>query len=259
MEGKNMNRNLSREKSELVYNSNRAGAQYYRIISKILKYGLVRYGILALALWLVTLSALADCPTNFVVNLDARVNGDPQSFAGTPVTVNLPAGVYRTTLIDPGIDSRATFTDWFPFNNHSLAEITDYAIAITETNGSRNTIFRWEGGSFTSLTNRVGYFTNSVSEDVLFGVGDQILSDNAGGVSLLIEFTQPVISIQPAVIVKFFAASGSQYQLQSAPNANSTNFTNVGAPITGSCSNVCITQPASTGSGFFRVAVTPGQ
>jgi len=126
-----------------------------------------------------------------VVHLDARVNGD--HLAGQGVEVPLTAGHWSATLIEPATDPEAMFQAW----------------AFTPAEGGWGTFFRVfladdtplpAGGLFAQAASPqdawdetvaagrdVHIFTVPDDQNVAFDVGDNVLTDNQGGVSFRLE------------------------------------------------------------------------
>jgi len=130
-----------------------------------------------------------------VYNLTAQgVNGSTP----TITTVTLPGGLYRFTLITPLIDVRATYTAWNPYGSGPYWS-TPYGIGfaqvpggpVTSTGGGQFTFSDTPQNAWLATTNK------SVEVDIPFGQGvqlyvaDSVYSDNAGGVSVLVELVQP--------------------------------------------------------------------
>jgi len=126
-----------------------------------------------------------------VYNLTAQgVNGSTP----TITTVTLPGGLYRFTLITPLIDVRATYTAWNPYGSGPYWS-TPYGIGfaqvpggpVTSTGGGQFTFSDTPQNAWLATTNK------SVKVDIPFGQGvqlyvaDSVYSDNAGGVSVLVE------------------------------------------------------------------------
>jgi hypothetical protein len=200
-------------------------------------------------------------PPGLVINIAAAVSGDPVAFAGQPLRTNLSAGVYRITVVSPEEDSRASYREWSASINGSIIT-TAFSIARQTGAETRETLFRFGGGRFGELTldQRTQYFTNTAPGELLFGVGDQILYDNSGGVSVRLELLAPALSIEESVTLRFDAPSGVLLQLQGSTPLAPADWTDIGAPFPGDGLSHSVCQPlAGIPYRFFRLAVVERQ
>ena len=126
---------------------------------------------------------------SMVVNIDARVHGSPQS-GFEAVEVFSPAGTYEATLITPTINSEALFTAWNPSTGTNGWRTLWGGYAPTDSNpaltGGGECCGETPQEAFDQTTSKTSRFVVSQGELVQFGVPDEILSDNGGGVSLLL-------------------------------------------------------------------------
>jgi hypothetical protein len=122
------------------------------------------------------------------VNIDAAIHGDP--LAGhTPVSINLIAGHYQATLVNPSVDSGATFTAWNPWAGEVAGWRTDFIIAPAtgqSTGGGYQANSSTAQEAFNLTMDRIANFHLSSNQSVDFYVQDAIINDNQGGVSLRI-------------------------------------------------------------------------
>jgi hypothetical protein len=145
--------------------------------------------------------AAANVSTGQIVNINARVSGSQpfnqtQTIWSSPfntVSLTLAAGTYDFTLIDPAINSGATYTAW----TYNAPWITNYV--VFDSTDLTHDLFMGavSGPAFVANAqaafnatvaagHNVTTFTLPTTETLLFAVPDNILSDNAGGVSIAI-------------------------------------------------------------------------
>lgn len=110
----------------------------------------------------------------------------------SPLTIEFPAGLYDMTLVNPTVDSRACFTAWTP-SQGSPSWRTDCAVRGTAGEGQNFDCFNsprecddTPEAAFTCTEPKTRRLEISTAQNVQFMVSDNVLSDNDGGVSLLI-------------------------------------------------------------------------
>jgi hypothetical protein len=128
-----------------------------------------------------------------VINIDARVNGDPAS-GNTPVWLFLPAGTYEVTLVNPTLDTQAQYMAWSDFRLFSpmTGEIrfwrADYEIRTMNGTVLLKTPVLPPSSSpqvaFTQASANIFQFEVPTDQQVQFFVPNTSLSDNSGGVSV---------------------------------------------------------------------------
>jgi len=181
-----------------------------------------------------------------ILNIDARISGSPFAPIGSPITHDFSAGVYTSTLISPADHPEATFSDWTPYAypNDNL-RLTAYAIATANatlvTTGGTNTLVTGAPGvAFAATTNKTVTFSLTNSTTLRFGVSDNVIGDNSGGVSLLItkqsiDGTNAVpVSIQSssnqAVQVSWPTQPGQRYQVMWSQSLAPNSWLPLGIP-----------------------------
>ena len=180
------------------------------------------------------------------LNIDARVSGSPSAPIGSPITHDFSAGVYTSTLISPTDHPEATFSDWTPYSypNDNL-RLTAYAIATTNgtyvtTGGTDTQVTGAPGAAFAATTDKTATFSLTTSTTLRFGISDNIIGDNSGGVSLLItkqsidgtNATQASIqtSSNQAVQVSWTTQPGQRYQVLWSPSLATNSWQPLGIP-----------------------------
>jgi hypothetical protein len=133
-----------------------------------------------------------------LVNINARASGAQpvpnQTFWFNPfnaVSLSLAAGEYNFTIVDPAINSGAAFTAW----TYNAPWITNYLV-FDSTNLTHELFMGAVSGSAFVGTAQAAFnatvaaghdvttFTLPTAETLLFVIPDNIVSDNAGGISI---------------------------------------------------------------------------
>lgn len=148
-------------------------------------------------LWLIGLSifvsfvaSTASASTNFskslIVNIDSTRYGDP--LKGFP-TLNVPidAGTWEIIPTNPSLDPEALFTAWCPWSTGS-AWVSEVVIQSSILGKIQMGVWSFSSGSpeiaFSDPGNTPIQITLPSADVLQFYVGDDILSDNRGGISL---------------------------------------------------------------------------
>ena len=142
--------------------------------------------------------AAGNVSTAQIVNINARVSGSQpgginQAFWLNPfnaVSLSLAAGTYDFTIVDPAMNSGATFTAW----TYNAPWITNYVV-FDSTNLTHDLFMgavslgsssnaQAAFNATVAAGNETTVFTLPTAMTLLFAVPDNILSDNTGGVSV---------------------------------------------------------------------------
>lgn len=125
-----------------------------------------------------------------VININAQVNGHPD-FGHAPLIVPLTAGKYELTFINPDTNPDALYSAWSA-NNASVVWRTAYKFLSADI-----PVALGSGGVFPEASTaheafdltmpKRMHFSLSENQDVRFYIGDHIVYDNLGGVSLLLQ------------------------------------------------------------------------
>jgi len=183
-----------------------------------------------------------------LLNIDARVSGSPSAPIGSPITHAFSAGIYTSTLISPTDHPEATFSDWTPYSYpYDNLRLTAYAIATTDgadvtTGGTATQVTGAPGVAFAATTNKTATFSLTNSTTLRFGISDNVIGDNSGGVSLLIakqsiggkNATQVSIqsSSNQAVQVSWTTQAGQRYQVLWSQSLADNSWQPLGIPHT---------------------------
>ena len=183
-----------------------------------------------------------------ILNIDARVSGSPGAPIGSPITHDFSAGVYTSTLISPTDHPEATFSDWTPYSYpYDNLRLTAYAIATTDgsyltTGGIATQITGTPGVAFAATTNKTATFSLTNATTLRFGISDNVIGDNSGGVSLLITkqsidgTNATLASIQTSsnqtVRVSWTTQAGQLYQVLWSPSLATNSWLPLGIPQT---------------------------
>ena len=123
-----------------------------------------------------------------VVNVDATINGDP-ALGHTGVEVLLAAGSYEVTISSPSTETSACYWAWTP-NASSPSWRTHYGVKDaggTPVGGSQTTPC---GGTpeeaFACSDPKTSFLQNCAAQEYEFFVTDNVLTDDVGGVSLVV-------------------------------------------------------------------------
>lgn len=125
-----------------------------------------------------------------VININAQVNGHPD-FGHAPLIVPLTAGKYELTFINPDINPDALYSAWSA-NNASVVWRTAYKFLSADI-----PVALGSGGVFPEASTaheafdltmpKRMHFSLPENQDIRFYIGDHIVYDNLGGVSLLLQ------------------------------------------------------------------------
>jgi hypothetical protein len=134
---------------------------------------------------------LAATFSDLVVNIDATVNGHPDH-GHVPVSVAAITGVYRATLVNPSLDATAAHTAWCyacsvpSWRTHYGIRFAD---ASTITRGSATLMESTAQAAFdaTPADRLVIHFLTPTQQNLEMFVPDNVVADNGGGVSFLLE------------------------------------------------------------------------
>lgn len=154
------------------------------------------------------------------INIDARASGAQpgprQTFWHDPfnaVSLSLAAGTYDFQLVDPAIDSSATYTAW----SYNSPFITNYLVFLSTdlthelfSGAVSDAVIRTTAQAAFDATVASGNdkttFTFATPVTLLFAVPDNLLSDNQAGVSVLVQPSGVLPTPEPASAALF--ASG---------------------------------------------------
>ena len=141
-------------------------------------------------------------PADLVININANIHGDPAS-GHNPLVEHFQAGKYRFEIINPSIDPQAAYWSWNPWSNPSVEawQTTYRCRPVVDPSAD----FGWccastETGGFYSTPEHAQTVWLSEDQNVLFYLGDAVINDNLGGVSLRIELLTPAGVDQTALI-----------------------------------------------------------
>lgn len=185
---------------------------------------------LALGCALIAASTEATCAQNSIINIDATTNGDPSIPIGTPLSNFFGAGVYRCTIVCPSNCSGARYYEWSRSVSDRRWPCTTYWIWSADKSWSSGGGEWWVG--YNGTNQKTNSFCLNKDSVLIFGVPDNVLYDNAGGVSLLLEYLNPIldIGIEKTNIVLSWPSSAFGWQLERinslAPGAQWTPVTN---------------------------------
>jgi hypothetical protein len=109
---------------------------------------------------------------------------------GTRVNVPLETGIYEFTLVSPEVDSRATFYAWNYIRNQPCTWNTPYQV-IGDSLVLSGGFGAWSQGytdrdAWRNTVVKVGIVNVPFTQTVGLQISDSIYSDNAGGVSVMI-------------------------------------------------------------------------
>lgn len=149
----------------------------------------------------------ASYATPMVINLDATQYGNPDDSLGKEIFFE--AGNYTATIINPTDNPNALFTaySWYISYPHFF---TAYLIGFSDGSatvmGGELTPYATASDAFNGLAVYTLNFTVLTDQNLYFGVYDSILSDNRGGISLLVE--EAIVSIPSTLALLLLGAIG---------------------------------------------------
>lgn len=153
----------------------------------------------------------AACPSPAVVNINARVYGDPESGQQT-LDISLAPGVYRASPVCPETDPSALYFSWNPWDPPTPAWESGVNLRFPN-NGFQVGIGRiahlpTPQAAFYDAANVAVYFVLTQPDTARVFVSDWHLGDNQGGVSFRLERLSAAITAGP---------QGGEACLQGAP------------------------------------------